>query len=141
MRGVWNNPRVIEPAHLQKFAAVFAEAVLTFLDSGEAQWVLWDGRSHQFDFSSVELDDPQLPAMLFVDASWPQALGDLNEVTDPEDPDFDMDALRNAIETLLLDEGYGERLLKGFQERLARIEAGEIDEDDDFGDAAEPEAE
>lgn len=122
---------MIESSHIQKFAAVYAEAVLTFLDSGEAQWVTWDGHSHRFDFTSVELDDPEVPAMMFVDASWEQVVGDTGEINDPESPDFDIEALRNAIEHQMTDEGYGERLLKKFQERLARLEEGEDEEEAD----------
>jgi hypothetical protein len=126
---------MIEASHIQKFAAVYAEAVLTFLDSREAQWLTWDGQSHRFDFASVELDPPGVPAMLYVDADWVQVIGDVGEIVDPESPDFDADALRNAIEAQITDEGYGERLLKGFQERLATLraalEAGVDEEDDD----------
>lgn len=125
---------MIESSHLDKFAAVYAEAVLTFLDSGEAQWVTWDGYSQRFDLCSVERDDPSMPAMLLVDAGWTQLIGEVPEIIDPESPDFDIDALRNAIEAQILNEGYGERLLKGFQERLERIRRGDFgDEEDQAG--------
>ncbi|HUP92968.1 MAG TPA: hypothetical protein VM074_12040 [Solimonas sp.] len=130
---------MIEQSHIQKFAAVYAEAVLTFLDSGEAQWLAWDGHSHRFDFASVEMDEPQVPVMLFVDAGWTQVLGDIGEVIDPESPHFDIDALRAAIEEQIADEGFGERLLKGFQERLERLaSAGEDEEDEEADKAPEP---
>lgn len=120
---------MIEASHIHRFAAVYAEAVLTFLDSGEPQWVSWDGFSHRFDFTSVAMEDPQIPAMLLVDEGWTQVVGEVGEIIDPESPHFDIDALRNAIEAQIMNEGYGERLLKGFQERLERLHSG--DEDDD----------
>lgn len=123
----------VEQSHIDKFAAVYAEAVLTFLDSGEAQWLMWDGHSHRFDFASVELEgDPAVPVMLHVDAAWNQVL-DVDEITDPDSPHFDLDALRNAIEKAITDEGFGEKLLKGFQERLERLESGEDEEDESSG--------
>lgn len=126
---------MVEDSHVKKFAAVYAEAVLTFLDSREPQWVTWDGRSHQFDFGSMEMDIPPIPVMLFVDDGWSKVLGDIGEIAEPESPDFDSDALRSAIEAQIADEGFGERLLKIFQERLARLDRGE--EDDDDGDDEE----
>ena len=122
---------MVEDSHIQKFAAVYAEAVLTFLDSNEAQWLTWDGQSHAFDFGSIEIDPPPIPVMLFVDADWTKVLTEVSEITDPESPDFDADALRNAIEAQIADEGFGERLLKGFQERLERFGSGEGDGDDE----------
>lgn len=121
---------MIEQSHIDKFAAVYAEAVLTFIDSREAQWVMWDGHSHRFDFASVEMDDPELPVMCHIDAAWNDVIG-VEEIVDPEHQHFDMDALRNAIEKTLTDEGFGERLLKGFQERLQKIADGELDEDEE----------
>jgi hypothetical protein len=112
---------------LRKFAAVYAEAVLTFLDSGEAQWVLWDDAADFFDFASVELDQPDLPILLFVDASW-QRLCDVDAVTDPDSPQFDAGALRTAIESQIADEGLGERILKKY---LERRESGDEEEDAD----------
>lgn len=120
---------MIEQSHIDKFAAVYAEAVLTFLDSREAQWVLWDGHSHRFDFASVEMDEPTIPVMLHVDAAWNEVMN-VDEITDPDNPHFDIDALRNAIEKAITDEGFGERLLKGFQERLQKIADGELEEDE-----------
>jgi len=120
---------MIEHSHIQKFAAVIAEAVLTYLDSGEPQWVTWDGYSHRFDFTVFSLDAGDTPAMLMIDENWPKAVGDVAEIIDPEHPEFDIDALRNAIEAQIMDEGYGERLLKVFQERLERIRSGEIEDD------------
>lgn len=120
----------IEQSHIDKFAAVYAEAVLTFLDSREAQWLMWDGHSHRFDFASVEMDEPALPVMLHVDAAWNEVMN-VDEITDPDNPHFDIDALRNAIEKTLTDEGFAERLLKGFQERLQKIADGELDEDEE----------
>lgn len=120
---------MIEQSHIEKFAAIYAEAVLTFIDSREAQWVLWDGHSHRFDFMSVEMDEPTLPVMLHVDAAWNEIL-QVDEITDADHAHFDMDTLRNAIETAITDEGFGERLLKGFQERLEKIASGEFDEDE-----------
>ena len=122
---------MVEDSHIRKFAAVYAEAVLTFLDSDEAQWLTWDGHSHGFDFGSIEIDPPPIPVMLFVDADWTKVLTEVSEITDPESPDFDADALRNAIEAQIADEGFGERLLKGFQERLEKFESGEGDEEDE----------
>lgn len=121
---------MIEHSHVDKFAAVFAEAILTFLDSGEMQWLAWDGHSLRFDFGSTELDPPAIPVMLFVDEHWDKLVGDVGEVTDPESPHFDSAALRKGIEMQIAQEGFGERLLLGFQQRLARLESGE-DEDGD----------
>ena len=125
---------MVEDSHVRKFAAVYAEAVLTFLDSNEAQWLTWDGRSHSFDFGSIDMDPPPIPVMLFVDADWTKVLGDVGEIADPDSPDFDADALRNSIEAQIADEGFGERLLKGFQARLDKIESGEGDEEDEDPD-------
>jgi hypothetical protein len=118
---------------LRKFAAVYAEAVLTFLDSGEAQWVLWDDAADFFDFASVELDQPDLPILLFVDASW-QRLCDVDAVTDPESAQYSASALRAAIETQIADEGLGERILKKY---LERRESGD-DEDEEEDESGRP---
>lgn len=129
-------PDRIEPTQIRKFAAVYAEAVLTFLDSREAQWVMWDGHSHRFDFASVELDEPQALALLFIDAAWEKQVGDVGEITDPDSPHYDMDALRAAIEHQLVEEGVGERILKAFLERLANIDSGaEKDQDEGTSDS------
>ena len=125
---------MIDDSHIKKFAAVYAEAVLTFLDTREEQWLIWDGRSLNFDFGSIDLDPPPVPVMLFVDADWTKVLGDTGEIDDPEAPDFDADALRSAIETQIADEGFGERLLRTFQERLEKLESGELDEDEEDAD-------
>lgn len=118
----------IEQSQVEKFAAVCAEAILTFLDTGEPQWVTWDGFSHRFDFVSVELDPPAMPVVLSIEEGWDQ-IGDLGEITDPTHEHFDPDALRHAIEQLLVDEGVGERILKRFLEKLDQLE-DELDEDD-----------
>jgi hypothetical protein len=128
---------LIEEAHIKKFGAVYAEAVLTFLDSGEAQWLTWDGHSLAFDFGSIELDPPPVPVMLYVDADWTKVVGEVGESIDPESPDFDADALREAVEAQVADEGFGERLLLRFQERLEKFEAGELDEDEGGADEEE----
>ncbi len=120
-----------ESTILLKLGAVYAEAVLTFLDSGEPQWVTWDGYSHRFDFSSVELDDPLVPALSLVDDNWPRVIGEVAEIIDPESPDFDMDALRNAIEAQVVNEGYGERMIKAYLERLKQLAALASEPDDD----------
>ncbi|HSW13394.1 MAG TPA: hypothetical protein VLI06_11180 [Solimonas sp.] len=125
----------IEQSHVEKFAAVCAEAILTFLDSGEPQWVTWDGHSHRFDFLSVELDPPIIPVVLSIEEGWDQ-IGDFGEITDPSHEHFDPEALRDAILQLLTEEGLGERLLKRF---LTRLEKLEEESDEDEGDAPEPE--
>lgn len=120
---------MITEQHVERFSEIYAEAVLTFLDSGDAQWLTWDGLSLDFDFQSVELDPPTNPVMLFVDASWTQVIGDVDAVTDPEADEFEPFALRDAIVAQISGEGYAERLLIGFQERLAKLEEdGELDE-------------
>ena len=121
----------IEPTKIQKFAAVFAEAVLTYLDSGEAQWLLWDGVSNRFDFMSVDLDEPPALALLAIDESWGKLTGDVNEIIDPEHEHFDIDALRNAIEHQLTEEGYGERVLKGILTRIKQVAELAAEESDD----------
>lgn len=121
----------IEPPKIQKFAAVFAEAVLTYLDSGEAQWLLWDGVSNRFDFMSVDLDEPPALALLAIDESWAKLTGDVNEIIDPEHEHFDIDALRNAIEHQLTEEGYGERILKGILARIKQVAELAAEESDD----------
>jgi hypothetical protein len=122
---------MIDDSHIKKFAAVYAEAVLTFLDSREEQWLTWDGHSHAFDFGSIEMDTPPVPVMLFVDSDWLKVVGDVGEITDPESPDFDADSLRSAIEAQIADEGFGERLLRTFQERLDKLESGIEDDEDE----------
>jgi len=125
----------IEQSQVEKFAAVCAEAILTFIDSREPQWITWDGQSHRFDFQSVELDPPLLPAVLSIDEAWDQ-IGDIGEITDPEHEHFDPEALRDAILHLLTEEGVGERMLKRFLARLEKLAEGL--EDEDSGDDAEP---
>ena len=126
----------IEDSHVEKFAAVCAEAILTYLDSGEPQWVTWDGHSHRFDFLSVELDPPILPVVLSIEEGWDQ-IGDFGEITDPGHEHFDADALRNAIEHLLVQEGLGERILKRFLAKLEKLEE-ELDEDEGPAGVAGP---
>ena len=122
----------IEPTQIEKFAAVFAEAVLTWLDSREAQWVTWDGYSHRFEFSSIELDEPIAPVMLIVDDNWEKLCGEISEVTDPDSSHFDIEALRNALEDQLINEGAGERILKMHLKRLEKLaEDGELEDDSD----------
>jgi hypothetical protein len=121
----------IDTQKIGKFAAVFAEAVLTYLDSGEAQWLLWDGVSNRFDFMSVDLDEPPALALLGIDEGWQKLTGDVNEITDPEHEHFDIDALRNAIEHQLIEEGYGERILKGILKRIQQVAELAADEADD----------
>ena len=121
----------MDAVRMQKFASVYAEAVLTFLDSGEAQWLLWDGYSSRFDFMSVDLDEPPALALLSIDAGWEKQTGEVNEITDPAHEHFDMDALRNAIEHQLVNEGYGERILKGILKRIKDVADLAAEEGDD----------
>lgn len=114
----------IEQKQIDKFAAIYAEAVLTYLDSGEAQWVLWDHHVNLFDFASVELDQPSMPILLFVDESWSR-LCEVDVNSEPDSPQFDAARLREAIETQMTDEGLGERILKTY---LERVESGEEEE-------------
>ncbi len=125
----------MEHSIVQKFAAVYAEAVLTFLDSGEEQWVTWDGLSHRFDFMSTELDEPETPALMIVGDDWEKRIGGVDEMTDPESQHYDVDALRSAIEYQLVEEGVGERILKDFVDRLEKaFDADEDEEDDERAD-------
>lgn len=128
----------IEETQVRKFAAVYAEAVLTWLDSGEAQWLTWDGHSHRFDFISVERDpdDQGQLIVLTIAELWQRQLGDLDEITDPEHEHFDPDTLRNAIEHQLIEEGLGERILKGYLAQVARITA-QLEQEFNDGDEAE----
>ncbi|HEY0913778.1 MAG TPA: hypothetical protein VGE22_02805 [Solimonas sp.] len=127
----------IEDSHVEKFAAVCAEAILTYLDSQEPQWVTWDGFSHRFDFLSVELDPPIMPVVVSIEEGWDQ-IGDIGEITDPNHEHFDADALRDAIVHLLVEEGVGERILKRFLAKLEKLEE-ELDEDEGAGGEAPPE--
>jgi len=132
------NDIQIEETQVRKFAAVYAEAVLTWLDSGEAQWLTWDGHSHRFDFISVERDpdDQGQLIVLTIAELWQRQLGDLDEITDPEHEHFDPDALRNAIEHQLIEEGLGEHILKGYLAQVARITA-QLEQEFNDGDEAE----
>lgn len=121
----------MEHSIVQKFAAVYAEAVLTFLDSGEEQWVTWDGLSHRFDFMSTELDEPETPALMIIGDDWEKRIGGVDEMTDPESQHYDVDALRSAIEYQLVEEGVGERILKDFVDRLEKAFDADEDEEDD----------
>lgn len=124
----------IEESQVRKFAAVYAEAVLTWIDSQEEQWVTWDGLSHRFDFVSVErdADDASRLIVLTINEHWQRQIGEVDELTDPEHRYFDAEALRNAIEYQLTEEGMGERILKGYLEQLARLTAQlDADFDDD----------
>jgi len=132
---------MVDEEHVARFAAVYAEAALTFLETREAQWIAWDGQSHAFDFGSTEMDAPPIPAILLVDEDWTKVIGEVAAVTDPESPDFDADELRDAIVAQIDSEGFGERLLLGFQERLEKMISGddveeqeEDEADDDDGD-------
>lgn len=138
---------MIDEEHVARFAAVYAEAALTFLETREAQWIAWDGQSHAFDFGSTEMDAPPIPAILLVDEDWTKVIGEVAAVTDPESADFDADELRDAIVAQIDSEGFGERLLLGFQERLEKMISGEeadeqeeneTDEVDEADDEAEP---
>lgn len=115
----------IEQSQVEKFAAVYAEALLTFLDSGEEQWLTWDGFSHRFDFVSVEreAENPAQLIVLTLNEHWARQIGDVDEVVDPEHAHFDPEALRHAVEYQLTEEGMGERILKGYLAQLARLTA------------------
>jgi hypothetical protein len=113
----------LEQSQVRKFAAVYAEALLTFLDSGEEQWLTWDGHSHRFDFVSVERDaeDPSQLIVLTVTEHWARQIGEIDEITDPEHDHFDAEALRQAVEHQLTEEGVGERILKGYLQQLQKL--------------------
>lgn len=132
---------MIDDALVDKFSAVYADAVLTYLETGEPQFVTWDGQSSWFDYASVLLGTPRQPVMLAVDEGWIQVVGDLPAEADPQSERFDEDELREAIVHQLALEGYGERLLAGFQKRLekvrelaARQSIGEADPDAEAGE-------
>ncbi|MGH8461777.1 MAG: hypothetical protein ACRESS_09240 [Stenotrophobium sp.] len=108
----------VDQSKIEKFAAVYAEAALTWLDSGEPQALLWDGNSHRFDFRSLDLDAPDVPVITVLEEHWERLIGGVNEIIDPESAHFDADALRQEIEHRITDEGYGERILKTFLKRL-----------------------
>jgi hypothetical protein len=122
---------MIDGHKIGKFAAVYAEAVLTFLDSGEAQWLLWDGVSNRFDFMSVDLDEPPALALLAIDANWQKQTGEIAEITDPAHEHYDVEALRIAIEHAITEEGYGERILKGILTRIKQAAELAAEESDD----------
>jgi hypothetical protein len=123
------TPRI---AHTQiaKFAAVYAEAVLTWLDSREPQALLWDGLSHHFDFRSLDLDAPGIPVITVIEEHWERLIGEVDELIDPESEHFDADALRREIEHRISEEGYGERILKTFLNRLDRMAQIAAEEED-----------
>lgn len=138
---------MIEDALVDKFSAVYAEAVLTFLETGEPQFLTWDGSSSWFDYASVMLGTPREPVMLAVDEGWNLVVGDLPAEADPQSERFDEDELREAIVHQLALEGYGERLLSGFQKRLEKVRAlaarqadGDDDTDAELDDELEDEA-
>ena len=130
---------MIDEEHVKRFATVYAEAALTFLETREAQWLAWDGESHTFDFGSTEMDAPAIPVMLLVDEDWTKVIGEVAAVIDPEAPDFDVDELRDAIVEQIDSEGFGERLLRRFQERLDKIASGNLEEDEDLEEDPEGE--
>lgn len=121
----------IDTYKIGKFAAVYAEAVLTYLDSGEAQWLLWDGTSNRFDFMSVDLDEPPSLALLAIDEGWIKQTGEVDEIIDPEHEHYDVEALRTAIEHQITEEGYGERILKGILARIKQAAELAAEESDD----------
>lgn len=126
---------------IQKFAAVYAEAVLTWLDAREPQALLWDGQSHRFDFRSLDLDDPGVPVITVIEEHWERLIGGVDEVIDPDSPKFDAEALRGEIEHQIAEEGYGERILKTFLLRLEQLaEAAKEDDSDRDAPAASDEA-
>jgi len=134
---------MVDEEHVTRFAAVYAEAALTFLDTSETQWLAWDGQSHVFDFGSTEMDAPAIPVLLLVDENWTKVIGEVAATTDPESPDFDADELREAIVAQIDGEGFGERLLVGFQERLEKIASGDdedLHEENESEDADDEEA-
>ena len=122
---------MIEHSHIEKFAAVYAEAVLTWLDSREPQALLWDGISHRFDFRSLDMDAPDVPVITVIDEHWERLIGGVDEVMDPESPNFDADALRVEIEHQITEEGFGERILKTFLLRLERMAEAAAEDDND----------
>lgn len=119
-------------AHTQiaKFAAVYAEAVLTWLDAREPQALLWDGVSHSFDFRSLDLDAPGIPVITVIEEHWERLIGEVDEIIDPESEHFDAEALRQEIEHRVSEEGYGERILKTFLTRLEKLAELAAEEDE-----------
>jgi hypothetical protein len=100
-----------------------------------------------FDFGSTEMDTPPIPVMLLVDEHWTQVIGEVAATIDPDSPDFDAEALREAIVAQIDSEGFGERLLLKFQERLEKMASGVEDDeldgedlDDDLDDERDDEA-
>lgn len=129
----------IEPSQVAKFAAVYAEAVLTYLDAREPQWITWDGISHRFDFISTEMDTPNMLILMTVDEHWPSQCGEVDEMLDPEHSHYDPEALRSAIEYQLTEEGLGERILKRFLQQLEAAAAAAAEDDEDNARDEEPE--
>lgn len=121
----------VDNTKIEKFAAVYAEAVLTWLDSGEPQALLWDGHSHRFDFRSLDMDAPGVPVITVIEEHWERLIGGVDENTDPESSKFDADALRVEIEHQLTQEGFGERILKTFLLRLEQIAEAAAEDDSD----------
>ena len=126
---------MIDEEHVKRFATIYGEAVLTFLETHEPQWLAWDGQSHTFDFGSTEMDAPPIPVLLVVDEDWTKVIGEVGAPTDPESPDFDPEELRDAIVAQIDGEGFGERLLRHFQERLEKIASGDEDEEPEEDEA------
>ena len=122
---------MVEHSHIEKFGAVYAEAVLTWLDSQEPQALLWDGVSHRFDFRSLDMEAPDVPVITVIDEHWERLIGGVDEVMDPESPNFDADALRVEIEHQITEEGFGERILKTFLLRLAQMAEAAAEDDND----------
>ena len=122
---------MVDHSKIEKFGAVYAEAVLTWLDAGEPQALLWDGVSHRFDFRSLDLDAPDVPVITVIDEHWERLIGGVDEVMDPESPQFDADALRVEIEYQITEEGFGERILKTFLLRLEQMAEAANEDDSD----------
>ena len=122
---------MVDEEHVKRFAAVYAEAALTYLDTREVQWLAWDGQSHVFDFGSTEMDAPPIPVILLIDENWTKVIGEVAAAMDPEAPEFDADELRDAIVEQIDGEGFGERLLVRFQERLEQIASGDDEQPED----------
>lgn len=122
---------MVQISQIEKFGAVYAEAVLTWLDSREPQALLWDGVSHRFDFRSLDMEAPDVPVITVIDEYWERLIGGVDEVMDPDSPKFDGEALRAEIEHQISQEGFGERILKTFLLRLEQIAAAAAEDDND----------
>jgi len=121
----------------EQFAAVYAEAAIAFLETGTPQAVLWYEDEERWDFTPADEDLRDSDVAFVLQGGWDGQLS-LDNETDVDDEHYDSRALRDEIETQLIDEGIAKALIESLAERRERI--GDDDENDEESEHDEGDA-